>query len=376
MTANRWIGRKKTELDTPCLVLDIDILKANLALMQEHALKNKVAVRPHCKTHKCSKLAQLQMEYGSIGLSVAKISEAEMLIDKGMRNLLITSPLVTMNKINRFIRCVERAPETMVVVDNERNIVDLNEAAQKLGQKINILIDLDPGIGRTGIKFEQALSFANKIQELEFLNLAGIQCYAGNLQHITSYNERKQASLTIMKGAGEVVEALRSSGFSCPILTGTGTGTYDIDIHAPEVTEIQPGSYTVMDVEYAAIGSSTNPGSFGTFGHAMTLLTTVISSNRSEHVTVDAGTKSIYMDLVHKPRIISHQGLHYDWGGFGDEHGKITCDSVVALPNNGEVIELIVPHCDPTINLYDQFFIVERERVIDVWDIDLRGKNQ
>lgn len=374
MTAN--IGLKKWELDTPCLVIDIDILKANLALMKAHAAKNEVSIRPHCKTHKCSKLAELQMAYNSIGLSVAKISEAEVLTTKGLGNILITSPIVSTNKIKRFIGCLMRAPETMVVVDNEKNIADLNEAAKANATKMNVLIDLDPGLGRTGVRFEQALSFARKIQELKNLNLLGVQCYAGNLQHINSFTERRQVSLTVMKRASEVVKELRSNGFSCDILTGTGTGTYDIDVEVPEVTEIQPGSYAVMDVEYSAIGSATNNASFNTFSPAMTLLTTVISSNRKEHVTVDAGTKSIYVDFSNKPRIVSHQGLFYDWGGFGDEHGKITGDPEVLLPKNGEVIELVVPHCDPTINLYDQFFIIEKDTVIDIWDIDLRGKNQ
>lgn len=112
-----------------------------------------------------------------------------------------------------------------------------------------------------------------------------------------------------------------------------------------------------MDVEYGIIGSKTDSSSFTTFKPAMTLLTTVISSNRKEHVTVDSGTKSIYFDTQNKPKIINHKGLHYDWGGFGDEHGKITAEKNCKLPKSGEVLELIVPHCDPTINLYDKFYI-------------------
>ncbi len=264
----------------------------------------------------------------------------------------------------------------MVVVDNEQNLIDLNNAGQSIGNKINVLIDLDSGIGRTGINPENALDFSAKIQALPWLNLVGVQCYAGNLQHIKSFDERKKLSLNIMQYASNAVRRLREHGYPCSILTGTGTGTYDIDIDATEVTEIQPGSYTVMDVEYAGIGSKTNTESFTTFKHAMTMLTTVISSNRPEHVTVDAGTKSIYVDAKHKPDIISHAGLQYDWGGFGDEHGKITALNKAKLPVNGDVLELVVPHCDPTINLFDRFFIVENDVVTDVWDIDLRGKSQ
>lgn len=366
----------KIELDTPCLVIEKSALEFNLNIMRQHSQNTQVNIRPHVKTHKCSKLAKLQIEYGAIGISAAKVSEAEVLIDAGINNILITSPVVTENKISRLISCIKKAPETIVVVDNEKNLRDLNEAGQSIQSKINVLIDLDPGIGRTGIKSENALSFALKIGQFKWLNLMGIQCYAGNLQHITSYDERKNRSLQVMEMASNVVKQFKKSGIPCAILTGTGTGTYDIDVDVSEVTEIQPGSYTVMDVEYSIIGSKTDSASFTTFKPAMTLLTTVISSNRKEHVTVDSGTKSIYFDVHNKPQIISHKGLHYDWGGFGDEHGKITADKNCELPTNGEVIELIVPHCDPTINLYDKFYIVNNGVIEDIWEIDLRGKSQ
>ncbi|WP_115711271.1 DSD1 family PLP-dependent enzyme [Legionella sainthelensi] len=369
------LGMKKTELDTPCLVIDKNILKSNLEAMKKHAIENKINIRPHCKTHKCSKLAKLQIEYGAIGVSVAKISEAEVLIKEKIPNILITSPIITKNKISRLIACLENAPSTMLVVDNKENILALNEAGAQHNKMIHVLIDVDPGVGRTGIKPAHALNFAREIQGLPWLHLMGVQCYAGNLQHIPSFNERRERSLQTMQMASEIVKHLKESGFNCPILTGTGTGTYDIDIEATEVTEIQPGSYTVMDVQYSNIGSKNNDKQFDLFRPAMTLLTTVISNNRTEHVTVDAGTKSIYVDHL-KPKVISHQGLTYDWGGFGDEHGKISAMNTSKLPSVGEVIELVVPHCDPTINLFDQFFITEQDIVTDVWKIDLRGKSQ
>lgn len=374
--AKSLIGLNKMELDTPCLVLDKQLLNANLLMMQQHGQKHHVNIRPHCKTHKCSAIAQLQIDYGAIGVSVAKISEAEVLLEKNIPNVLITSPIITKNKISRLVSCIEKSPSTMIVVDSEENIHTLNHAGEQNKQTINVLVDIDPGIGRTGVNPEKALALALSIQQQPWLKLMGIQCYAGNLQHISSFAERRQQSLQVMHRASELLRLFRSYGLNCPILTGTGTGTYDIDIEASGVTEIQPGSYTVMDVEYATIGSRENPAHFNVFQPAMTLLTTVISANRTEHVTVDAGTKSIYMDFVNKPQIISHQGLAYDWGGFGDEQGKITAAPGFQLPGCGAVLELIVPHCDPTINLFDQFFIIEQGRVVDVWDIDLRGKCQ
>ena len=369
-------GIKKEELDTPCLIINRSDLEYNLEIMRQHSIDNSINIRPHVKTHKSSKLALLQIKYGAIGICAAKISEAEVLINNGIKNILITSPIVTNNKISRLLSCIQKAPETIIVVDNEKNLLDLNSVGKSIETGINVLIDIDSGIGRTGVNPDYVLDFAKKINELKWLNLMGVQCYAGNLQHIISYDERKNRSLQIMNMASDIVRKLRNHGLPCSVLTGTGTGTYDIDMEASEITEIQPGSYTVMDVEYATIGSKSNASSFSTFRPAMTLLTTVISSNRNDHVTVDAGTKSIYVDASNKPQIISHEGLQYDWGGFGDEHGKITAVGNAKLPKNGEVLELIVPHCDPTVNLFDKFYIVDNDIVIDIWDIDMRGKSQ
>lgn len=365
---------KLKRIDTPCLLLDLDKLKENLTAMQNYATKAGVAVRPHCKTHKCSHIAKMQIEAGAVGISAAKLSEAEILIEQGIPNILITSPVVSEIKLTKLARCIEKAPELMLVIDNLDNAEALNGIGQMLKKPIQVLIDLDPGIGRTGIHPNHALEFGHLLQKLTWIQVQGIQCYAGNLQHVVDYQERKARSLKTMQMASEIFKTLNSVFPQLHILTGSGTGTFDIDPVASKVTEIQPGSYTVMDVQYESIGSQNNPSNFNFFKNAMTLLTTVISSNRTEHVTVDAGTKAIYFDPNFNPRVISHPHLSFDWGGFGDEHGKIT--STKNLPQQGELIEMVVPHCDPTINLYDQFIIVQNHEVIDKWEIDLRGKSQ
>lgn len=362
------------KIDTPCLVIDLDKLEANINLMQTLATKMGVAVRPHCKTHKCSRIAKLQIAAGAIGISAAKLAEAEVLIEQGISNILITSPIVSEFKLKRLIPCLKKAPELLLVLDNAQNAEALNQLGQALNQPIQVLIDLDPGIGRTGVHPDNALNFACFLQEQPWLRVSGIQCYAGNLQHIADYQERKERSLKTMEMASELFRVLQPLFPDMHILTGSGTGTFDIDPDASEVTEIQPGSYTVMDVQYERIGSKNNPQQFRQFQNAMTLWSTVISSNRVEHVTVDAGTKAIYFDPKYQPRIINYPHLSYDWGGFGDEHGKITATGT--LPSNGDLIEMVVPHCDPTINLYDQFVMVQNNEVVDVWEIDLRGKSQ
>ncbi|WP_119342734.1 DSD1 family PLP-dependent enzyme [Facilibium subflavum] len=362
------IGRHKFQLDTPCLVIDKDKLMHNLKTMQHFASQYDKNVRPHAKTHKCSKLAALQLESGACGICVTKVSEALELAKNNICGILITSPIVTDYKLSQLQKVVDLAPDTMVVCDQLKNLEQLNALAQMTrSRNIDVIIDIDAGIGRTGTDFESAFDLASSAYNMPFITLKGIQCYAGHFQHITDKDERANASKALLQKAASIKHRLEKMLGISLIQTGSGTGTYEIDCQIDGVTEIQPGSYTVMDKEYLDIDYTS-----AHFLPAMTMLSTVISANHQEHVTVDAGLKALYKDPT-KPKIISHNELYYDWDYFGDEHGKLTGTN---LPQNGDVIEMIVPHCDPTINLFDHFYITENDIVVDIWLIDLRGKSQ
>ena len=363
---DNYLGLHKTQLPTPCLVIDKIKLLSNLALMQQLAKDKGVNVRPHAKTHKCSKLAKLQLEYGAIGICVAKISEAQVMVQAGINGILITSPIVADNKINQLTELIRQAPDTMLVVDNLDNAAKLNQVCQEHNLMLNVLLDIDAGIGRTGVALDKAIDYAHKIKQFNNLKFKGIQCYAGHLQHISELAERRRLSHQILQAAGEIKTQLLAQGIDCQIQTGSGTGTFSLDAELATVSEIQPGSYCVMDQEYSEIEYKEQK-----FLPAMTILTTVISTNHSTHVTVDAGTKALYK-VATKPQVISHENLNYDWDGFGDEHGKVTATSG-NLPALGEVLELVVAHCDPTINLFDYFYITENDYVLDIWAIDARG---
>ena len=364
----------KFTLDTPCLIIDKDKLFENINSMQQEINGMGKKLRPHIKTHKCTTLAKLQIEAGAVGVCAAKMGEVEVLLDAGISNILITSPVVTPKKIERLIACLHKSSDLSLVVDSTDNATQLNDVMEKVGLTLSVLVDIDPGVARTGISYHDAIVLGQFIEKLPCLTLVGIQCYAGNLQHVNDYQERREYSQGVMQQAAQVVNQYREAGLPCAVLTGSGTGTYDIDCDIEAVTEVQPGSYTVMDMEYRLIGSSADSKRFERFKPAMTMLVTVISANHDSHVTVDAGTKALYFDPVTKPKVISHPGLHYDWSVFGDEHGKITADPEVELPKVGEVLELIVPHCDPTINLFNTFYITKNDQVIDTWEINMRGK--
>ena len=367
---------QKTDLDTPCLVLDIDIFRKNLTLMRDYTLDCGKMLRPHIKTHKCSAIARQQLAQGGCaGLCVAKISEARQLIDCGITNILVTSPIVTEIKIKNLFDCFARAPGLMVVIDNRENAERLSTAAvaRKTGSPLGVLVDVDPQMGRTGVDYKNALPLAEFISTLPGLQLRGIQCYAGQLQHIKDFSERQNRSLELMKKAAEVFRRMREDGMPVEIFTGTGTGTFDIDSQIPELTDMQVGSYCVMDAEYCNIGSRNDEKNFMTFKPSLSLLTSVISVNQENFVTVDAGLKTLYFTPDAPPYILnpSGSGWRYEW--FGDEQGKVFFPHKDTKPELGDVIELSASHCDPTINLYDFIQVVHDGEVIDKWPIDLRG---
>ena len=365
----------KYELDTPCLIIDIDILERNLSNMQATAHAAGKNLRPHAKTHKCSLLAKKQIEAGAIGVCAAKVSEAEALTDAGIQGILITGPVVTASKIERLAAILKKDSTAMVVVDDAENVRRLDAKMKGYGLLLDVLLDVDVGLGRTGVLPESVMEMAEKITHCSNLRLKGIQAYAGFVQHIRSYPERKEASLECMQRAADLFCNLKEKERGCTIFSGSGTGTYDIDIHIPEQTELQVGSYAVMDAEYWNIAAKTDPARFVDFQPALTLLTTVVSVNHRQFVTVDAGLKSLYhhggVPFVITP---GDTDLRYEW--FGDEYGKLIRSDGGNLPQLGTVLELVTSHCDPTINQFDCLYITQGEKVVDRWPIDLRGKSQ
>jgi D-serine deaminase-like pyridoxal phosphate-dependent protein len=365
----------KYDLDTPCLTIDIDALEQNLAKMQATAWAAGKNLRPHAKTHKCSILAKKQIQAGALGACTAKVSEAEVLADAGVQGILITGPVVTEPKINRLLAILQKDPTVMVAVDHPDNVRRLDEALQAQNLSLGVLLDLDVGLGRTGVSPEAAPELAGHILKSQKLQLRGIQAYAGQVQHIAKFAERKKASHECMQRAADLFRQLKEKETRCTIFSGSGTGTFDIDIDIAEQTELQVGSYAVMDAEYLNVGSQADPERFAPFQPALTLLTSVVSVNQDRFVTVDAGLKTLYQHGG-IPWVVSrdYSGLKYEW--FGDEYGKLIRSGDDNLPELGSVLELVTSHCDPTINQFDCFYITRGDKVIDTWPIDLRGKSQ
>ena len=358
---------KKNQLPTPALVLDSERFDAALKNMAQLAARAGKKLRPHAKTHKSSVIARRQIEAGNCaGICAAKLGEAEALLKAGIENVLLTSPVVAPARIRRLAELKYAHPGLWVTADNVENLRALNAS----GIKFDVLADVNPRMGRTGVEFKDVPGFVKEILSLPNLNFRGIQCYAGNLQHVTDASERSAATVGVMKEAAAIVRDLRKDGINCEILTGTGTGTAAFDVEIPELTDIQVGSYCMMDTEYFNI-----EGVGEKFPCALTCLSTVVSTNQPEFVTIDAGLKALYF-TPHAPPCKAVQGLpgegwSYDW--FGDEHGKLFCPAG-ERPALGDVVELTLPHCDPTINLHDVIYLCSGDEVIEEIKIDLRGK--
>ncbi len=366
----------KHDLDTPCIVLDLDILEENLGKMQASAKAAGKNLRPHAKSHKCSILAKKQLAAGAIGICAAKVSEAEVPINAGVDGVLVTGAVAVDHKAERLAGLLRKSPSLMAVIDHPHNVELLERLLAKHDLCMDVLVDLDVGLQRTGILPGKALELADLVLASDHIRLKGIQAYAGHVQHIHHYGERRKASIESLKRAAAVFRKLQAKDASCTIFSGTGTGTYDIDLSVSELTELQVGSYALMDAEYMAIESAGRTGLADYFHPALTLMTTVVSASHNTHVTIDAGLKSLYKDGA-QPIVVTaeHAALRYDW--FGDEYGMLsTKDKAVNLPQLGTVLELVVSHCDPTVNQFDSYHIIRKGRVVDVWPIDLRGKSQ
>lgn len=363
-----FIGTPVAELPTPCLLLDRQLLLTNLRAMGEFLSARGKSLRAHAKTHKCSRLAALQCEHGAIGIGAAKVSEARGLIANGIRNVLLTGPAVTPRAHAAVLECAEGDAGFLAVLDNVENAARLSALFSGRGRRLRCLIDVDLQFGRTGVAAHQVAGFYKNLTKLPGLEVLGLQAYAGHVQHIAGYEQRREANRVCLDIAAEARAALRSCGLENPILSVGGTGSCRFDAEHPEVTEIQAGSYALMDAEYLRIGAENRPR-FEDYAPALSLLTTVVSTNHPGYVTVDAGLKTLYRDGG-RPEVC-RSGLIYDW--FGDEYGKVSSLQAGPLPQLGEQLRLIVSHCDPTVNLFDRLYVTAGGLVCDVWPVDLRG---
>jgi D-serine deaminase-like pyridoxal phosphate-dependent protein len=363
----------RDEIPTPALLLDLDRFERNLARMAEHVRRAGKQIRPHAKTHRCPDIARRQIAAGALGVACAKLGEAEVMAKAGVRGLLITTEVVAPQAVARLVRLLADAPDTMVVVDNAENVAALGKAMVAAGRVLDVLLDVDVGNRRTGAQpGAPAVALARAIAAERGLRFRGLQGYAGHCAHVVGWGARREASLKALSALMETRRQLEAAGFTVHIVAGGSTGTFDIDVELPGLTELQSGSYCVMDLEYRRIGG--RGGALLTdFEMALTVVATVVSVPTPDRAMVDAGLKCFSTDKPFPPEPVERPGIEY--GFAGDEHGRLTITDPSRAPRLGERIEFFPPHCDPTINLYDRIHVLRGDRVEAVWDIAARGRS-
>ena len=362
--------QSRGDIPTPALLLDLDAFEQNIRTMASHLKARNKAFRPHGKTHKCPEIARRLIEAGAVGCCAARLSEAEVFAAHGIRGLLVTTAVVGTDKIARAIALARQAPDTMFVVDDERNVRDINDAAGA-GAPIKLLIDLY--FGRTGIEpGEPALKLAQLIDSLPNVTLEGLQSYDGQAAHTTPFAARGERTNGNMAKAVETKARIEKAGIRCSIVTGGSTGTYRFDSENPGMTELQPGSFIFMDLDYRGIGGPDGT-EYRDFQHALTVVTTVVS-RPAGFAIVDGGYKAFSTDRPFAPQPVDFPGVEYGWAG--DEHGRLELSRANRDVKVGDRLEFIPPHCDPTVNLYDQIYALRGDRVEAAWPIAARGRSQ
>jgi D-serine deaminase-like pyridoxal phosphate-dependent protein len=352
---------------TPCLVLDLDALERNIARMAAFAAARGLALRPHAKTHKSRAIAALQGEAGAVGICCATLHEAEQLTGAAP-SILLTSPVTTPDTFVRIAALAARGVAPAVVVDHPA-IVGPLAAAVTDGGPLRVLVDVDPGAGRTGVATPaDAVALARAVAAEPRLIFGGIQFYCGSEQHIPGLAERRAAIAERNRTLAQTIAALAAADLPPPVVTGGGTGTHAIDAEAGLLTELQCGSYVFMDQDYGAC----DLGGAAPFEQALTLHATVVSANHAGFVTLDAGTKAIATDAG-EPRVL--RGAHPDsvYRFKGDEFGRLELPDGAARPDIGSRIVLMPSHCDPTVNLHGVYHVVRGEAAAGLWRAEGRG---
>lgn len=362
------VGMSLDQVDTPALLLDLNVFEHNLARLPQSLRGMSVRVRPHAKSHKCPQIALRQIAYGAVGVCCQKVSEAEAMVHGGVGDVLIANEVVGTRKLARLAALAKRA-HLSVCADDPENVADLDSAAASADVVLDVLVEVNVGANRCGVEpGEPALALAQAIARSPNLRFAGIHAYHGAAQHLRTPEQRRGAIQDAVHDVQRTLEALEYAGLHAEIVTGAGTGTYLLEAASQVYNEIQPGSYVFMDADYGRnIGDDGRP--VHEFEHSLFILATVMSHPTPERAVVDVGLKAHSVDSG-MPTLVGVPGAAYIKAS--DEHGVIQ----VAGPGTlslGQRVRLIPGHCDPTVNLYDWLVCYRGDRVEDIWPISARG---
>ncbi len=367
------IGKSKWDLDSPALCVDLDKMEQNIKGVHTLLKETSYGVRPHIKTHKCPAIAKMQIAAGAVGVCAAKLSESEVMLTNGIENVLMTGVNVTAPKLTRAMALRKKYKGFIQATDNPQNAKDLQDAAKAAGIIADVVVDIDV-IRRSGVlPGAPALALAQQIDKSPNLKLRGILAYDGAVQHVIGYQKRKTQAIKTFEPVVMTYEKMKASGLNLEIFSGGGTGTYDMMSAFPGFTDVQVGSYLFMDCQYMEIGGAKNETVFDDFAPSLTVMATVINTNHPGRLTTDSGAKAF---TLNQPTgyVIGEPDFRYNAGS--DEYGSISFEKSNKTYKVGDKLEVIVPHCDPAINLYDFMYGIRNGKVESILPILGRGKSQ
>jgi len=356
------VGMSEEHIDTPALVVDLDAYERNLARMAARLEGRGIRIRPHAKTHKSPVIAGHQVAHGAVGVCCQKVGEAEVMVEGGVNDVLVSNQVVGASKIAR-LAALARTAKISVCVDDAGNAAEIGAAAMSYGGEIVMLVEIDIGMSRCGVApGEPAVALAQVVDGTPGLRFGGLQAYHGAAQHIRDRDERRQAAEDAARLTTSTVDALAAVGLSCETIGGGGTGTVEFDIEIGVLNELQAGSYVFMDADYGTVVDS--------FEHSLFVRATVMSAPTADRRVVDAGLKALAFDSG-LPLAWQADGVSYT--GPSDEHGTLAVGNDATL-SLGDAVMLVPGHCDPTVNLYDWYVGVRNGTVERVWPVAARGR--
>lgn len=359
------------DVDTPAIIIDVDVLDRNLRNMADYCRKHHLALRPHTKTHKMPEIARMQVRYGAPGITVAKLGEAEVMADAGLDDITVVYPLWGESKWKRVTELAKRI-KIAVTMDSFAVAEGISKAARAAGVEVGIRLEFDTGLRRCGLPLDEAaMGVARQVRDLPGLRWEGISVYPGHImgnrasreQDIARENERLDGLYAL----------LDSAGVPYPLVSGGNTPAAFESHRFHGVTEIRPGTYVfndrnTVDAESVSYGDC-----------AATILTTVVSTSVAGRAILDAGSKTLTSDSLH-----SGEGKHHGYilehpeyvlEGLSEEHGHVSIPGGAAI-RVGDKLRVVPNHICPCINLQDEVFLASGGRVVDRWKVAGRGKSR
>jgi D-serine deaminase-like pyridoxal phosphate-dependent protein len=367
-------GMPLSEVDTPALLLDLDAFERNLKRMSEAVSAAGVRLRPHAKTHKSPIIALKQIALGAVGQCCQKVSEAAVMIEGGVQDVLVSNEVIGTRKLDR-LAALSRQARVIGCVDNPIGVTSMAAAAERHNTRLDVIVEINVGASRCGVDpGEPAVTLAQLIAREKHLRFAGLQAYQGRAQHFRTIEERRTAVDEAIARSKATVQALKAAGLSCDIVGGAGTGTFELEAASGIYNELQAGSYIFMDADYAR-NKRADGGPYDTFEHALFVYATIMSMTQSDRAVIDAGLKTFTFESG-PPVAVDFAGAVYERPS--DEHGNLNLAQSNTRPGLGDKVRLIPGHCDPTVNLHDWYVGIRgmdgpAPIVESLWPVAARG---